>query len=220
MGQFQAGQWFIIITIYFVLFIGVVTAVANFSAENNLNFDDGTTATGSINGLSAQTEYFCDADRYAWTPSGESYKISASNSDCSLTAGILKADVCNAINGCSWQNVTTGFWFFSSTTETCTGTLNDTYFGKNSSNNYCNAPASYNNLTQCIYLGCSWYETNPLQNEINSPKEFIGLIADIFTFRYDFGFDGLLNTLITIFLVFIPLFIWLIALYYMTPFIH
>lgn len=211
MGQFESANWFIGVTIYFILFIATVTAVSSLG----LDFEDGTTSTGSISGLSGDVEIFCSDPRYRYLPNGEYTETYEDNDQCSVSTGAFSSSVCNAIQGCTWSNVTEGFWFFSSTSEACTGDINLTYYDA-ADDGLCTGL----NTSSCQLLGCTLYEYDPLNAEISSPKEIMGTVAELFTFRYDFGFTGLLNTLLSIFLVFIPLLIWILSLYFMLPFLH
>jgi hypothetical protein len=221
MGSFNAGVWFIVVSLYFILFIAVVSSVQTFSQETGIEFTDGTTANGSIDSLTLSSQPFCDTPRVRYGSDGSSsFQINPNEDDCSLTNGILNQQVCEGLVGCSWQNITTGFWFFSDTKETCIGTLNASYYGKDDTNNFCTAPVVSSNATICIRMGCLMYTTEPLTYDITSPKQLFLLVTDLFSFRYDFGFDDLLNILLTIILIFIPLLIWLMALYYMIPFFH
>jgi len=221
MGKFTSGIWFILVTLYFIFFIGTVSVVNLFAYEEGINFNDGTITNGSLTGLNVNPEFFCDTPRYTYSADGSNqFKINPSSSNCRDTAGVVSEDICERIVGCSWEEVTSGFWFFSSTSETCVGTINATHYGKTNQNNFCTANNVSGNLTNCILMFCTWYETQPLQSDITSPRQLINLIGELFTFRYNFGFDGFLNIFITILFIFIPLLIWLLSLYFLLPFIH
>jgi hypothetical protein len=211
MGQLNAGVWLILTSIYFIIFISVVASVSSLG----LDFEDGTISDGDISSLTGQSVFQCDTPRYAIRGDGSVYITRENNLDCRSSYGANNDKLCNQINGCTWENVTSGFWFFADTTETCNGDINLNFYDSEN-DGLCKGLTS----NDCFILGCTYYETNPYTSDISSPKEIMGLIFQLFTFRYDFGFSGLLNIIISIFFMFIPLLIWIMSLYFMLPFAH
>jgi len=158
-GQNGPGLWIIAIIIYFTLFIGITTGVSNIASE----VDSGSINAYTIDKARAQfatskNSYVCQNPRLVWDPLSRTPIVSDpneifpkkfqaefifSNLDCNINRGVFLQSHCEAMNGCTWENTTySGFdlfnwstWFGASDTsiETCTGVINSSYYGINSS---------------------------------------------------------------------------------------
>jgi len=249
-GEFQAGIFLIFAVAYFFFFILVVNSsenVAGLGATNTslVNIDLGTVEFDAIIGSS-----FCTNPRSGYdATTGESYLYSNAQSDrlfCEESIGIKGSSICSDIAGCSWQNVTSGWWFWTSTTSaSCIGNINSSYYNIESTNpiigrprvkvhnntgywatytpfndpSACEHPNVLLNKTLCDMFSCSW-EIATADTTFNSVGSIYSTIAEVFTFRYDFGFSNeAIAVLMNFIFIVLPLLVLIISLYFMIPLI-
>lgn len=121
-GQMGASVWLMSVFIYFIFFTLIV-----YSAEN-IELESSTTgvpvvelADMEFNGFIGQT--YCNNPRSYFNPvTKEQDFYSNKERDrlfCEESSGALSLDNCNEISGCNWEEYSTGFWFFATTTEGC-----------------------------------------------------------------------------------------------------
>jgi len=249
-GQAVAGVWFVAIAIYFIFFI-----LGVYSAENIANGTSNTTLTNSdidsINFNNIIGTTICENPRYYYNPdtAEESIYNNAQNDRlfCEESVGIFSQTSCESIAGCTWENVTSGWWIFSSTDDaTCMGDINASAYGIDVNDGFigrprvaphnntgvwatytpfsdasvCTHPNVENNKTLCDLFSCSW-TTISAETGFNSAGDIYSTIGDIFTFRYDFGLSNNgVKFFLNFFFVVLPLLILIISIYFMLPVIH
>lgn len=222
MTKLWAGVTIIGISIYFILLIALTTYGEAWANEVGINFGGNATDSVSLN-QSIEQQSSCDYPRYRYTPDGEQSKFNfdLDNTDCGISVGALGENECNAVQGCSWENTTSGFLFFSSQEESCVGDINKTYYndGVATSKDMCLMDGLQGDKSNCQKLGCTVYE--PQDDFGSGDVGFLSMfqqVSDLFTFRYDFGFEGILSVVSTLLLVWLPSLIVLLCLYILSPF--
>jgi len=227
MGSARAGKWIIGLLIYFFVFVIIVTSASNM--DNDISSTGGEFADKETPFNSP----YCDGQRTKIIfQSDDSYDIidnyNEDDTDCSLTTGVVDQDICEYIEGCSWENVTITHWFSADESSfTCNGTVNTTYY--NDDENFtgyslCEMTGLDNNL-DCSILGCFWYNENTATNlNLDSTWSNVNSIAStiggLFLFRVDLGMPEQAKTIFIFILFYIPFFILLMAIYFILPFIH
>jgi hypothetical protein len=215
MGEFKAGVWFALTTLYFFLFVGIATVATTFGSDVGAEYGSASFSGGDLVSFDSDSGLYCDDPRYGYAPNGDYIRVGVTDYRCSASLGATQEDVCNALLGCTWENVTSGFWFFASTDEGCTGTINASQYSLATAN-----LCTTNITSECQILGCTVYEPQQESDIPKSPLYFLTVTADLFTFQYDFGFNNLTDTFLTFMAVFLPLLLWIYSLYMMLPVIH
>lgn len=246
-GSYLAGTMFFVIFLYFVIFILVVDSTANINdVDSELNVTDFSGTQGNL----YQIGYFgqvCNNPRSEYDPNTAEVTESddPDHLDCEKSRGVLRDDICNSIEGCNWENVTTGFWFWETTEDaTCLGTINASYYGIDTTTfldneivashsntdtfndlygtkkTICNHPNVIRNETLCQTFSCTYdfLQTDTQTTDLGSIKRTAG---DVFTFRHDFDVDNSFMSFVLNFVfVILPILGLLIAIYFMLPVIH
>jgi len=246
-GSILGASVFFFLFIYFVVFILVADGADSMGTENDdINVTDFSGTDGGLYGIG----YFgqvCNTPRYEYDP--ESTDVSETNDpdhlDCERTKGVLRSDICNSIEGCSWENVTSGFWFWETTEDaTCLGSINASYYGIDttsflgrevvvehsntevfrdrygSKKSICNHPNVVRNESLCNTFSCTFdfLQTDLEDTGLSSIRRTAG---DVFTFRYDFDVENsVLSFVINFVLVILPMIALLISIYFMLPIVH
>lgn len=228
-GSGSGAKWLLGLSIYFALFIIVVSLVTSLQGGEYYSDID---KSGS----------FCSNVRLDYYPYSDetterSTQLALRHLDCSRSRGVLSQDICEEISGCSWESELTGFWFWTSEKNaTCIGSMDVselgilTYqsaftegggYGVKAHNNtpsgryygsVCNHPNVLNNQTLCEYFSCIWEDYQPI-NDINIDSGLslsMGArawrtVKQLVTFQYDFGITGTGGFIINLFLFWIPL---------------
>lgn len=235
-GVFVAGVWILLLILYFTIFIFIVNGSQNISIESDYNLNS------SLNNYDMfENTGQCSLPRYFYSSNTGEIKETKypDNMDCRVNVGVTSSETCNSINGCNWTEVTSGFWLWKETFETCDGSINGSYYGIettnflggvyskthdnvnfNDENNVCTHPSVIHNKSLCSMFSCSWVETNKDIEQVNY-KTLMSSVSDLFTFKYDFGFDNSFIAYIMNFIFFVlPLFMLIIAIYFASPVIH
>lgn len=180
MGEFKAGIWFSLISLYFMLFIVLVSSSQSFGAEINATSSGSVVSGGDVpNVLQSvgQEETRCVLPRKAYAPDSTSYRVSPLSLKCENSAGGISESNCNEIAGCTWGSVNEStltsiinfITFQSTANETCNGYINITspeYGGEfvrnplpnafaSSKTNVCNLPNVQDSPYYCGLLGCT-----------------------------------------------------------------
>src|SRR6056297_1702685 len=218
-GSFNAGVWFIGVMIYFVFFILIVHGTTSLDEETA----DSDLVEIELEGVNFDTligTNYCTSPRFGYNAqTGELTEYNRRNRDklfCEESPGALSQSECNDIAGCSWENVTTGFWFWESTeSASCIGDINATEYDiemtdpligrprvKSHNNtgiygtytpfsdpNVCEHPEVLYNKTLCDLFVCTWESATP-DATFNSVGSIYSTVGDVFTFRHDFGFSN------------------------------
>lgn len=133
---------------------------------------------------------------------------------------------CNDLNGCIWKNASFLFVF---NTSGCIGDVNKTFYGINESVTFktlCTDPVILFNESLCGVLGCTWLnysEVVDLNYEIeqdNNAMDIIETVMFVAKFRADFGLPGAFNWIVTFIMLFIPVIMLFLAIYFASPFAH
>jgi len=245
MGEFKAGGMFVLMIIYFIVFIASVSLGEQINQESSeINVES------QIEGLEGYYNDFskiCITPRFEYDP--DTADITESNDPnnllCEKSKGVLSKTICESIEGCSWENVTNGFWFWKSTEPaSCLGNINGTAYGietktflgqnyvsdhnnteyfednYNIKNSVCTHPNVIKNKTLCDTFSCSYnrLDTPEPEANLNSIKNSVG---DIFTFRHDFGFESTTAQFFgNLLFVVLPLIMLAISIYFMLPVVH
>jgi len=211
MGSATASKWFIILLIYFISFITLTSSLSN------MNDDFTVTGDGLINNTQLATK--CDSPRkvYSSTPP-DMVELSADYlDDCKYTRGSIIPELCNDIEGCAWENITT--WLFGyDTTESCVGDVNTSFYNDDvalgSYTSLCDMSDLQDNQNLCVFMGCTWYVKTPedlakdaegLGALKNSVSSISGLLGQMVTFGIDVGLTGFANVLFFMVFLYIPL---------------
>lgn len=202
-----AGIWIFVLIFYYICLGLILTATANIESTNS--FINGSSGGYINSGLSGM----CDKPRETYNANGDLTKTNDRTTSCALTLGTFDEEVCNRIIGCTYDNITTGIFWWKDTLEICTGTINRTYYSGDDSTAFksiCKWSNVLHNETACEDLGCKWNEDIP---EIDSYSVW-DLVKDIFTNDVSFGFenDGV-NNLLTFIFVWFPLIVIAFAFY-------
>lgn len=208
------------LSMYFIIFLITVSAVDSLGITGS---DGETTDDVDISTLEPQINEFCSDPRVAWSADGSVYEIREAETDCQQSIGVISEDRCNALQGCEWRNETTYILFFSSVTEGCFGDINISYYNDGNSDyeSVCELSEPYENRNTCLQLGCTWNRaTEDDLSQISNPRSILNILGELFSFRYDFGFSGLINTFVNLMLFYIPFIILAISIYFMLPFAH
>lgn len=240
-GEFNAGVWLVGIVIYFIFFILTTNGVSQLYAESGENI---TISSSNLDFSSFAGGNYCNNPRYAYNPETlEQYEYKTTQYDflnCEESIGVKSESICSNINGCSWDNVTSGFWFWTTTEEaSCIGNINASYYGIETTteitgevvkahNNtatfgivsICNHPNVIQNKTLCSTFGCTW-DTLKIDNTYTSTSSVIDTVKDLFSFRYSFGFDDdTANNILNVIFFYIPLLMLIVSIYFMLPIVH
>lgn len=207
---------------YFLFLTLFTTYGGAFAQEFNLQAGNITQNVNISEVIVGQS--YCDYPRYRYSTDGQGtrFLFNLDNLDCSVSVGALGEDSCNSIAGCSWSN-TSNFLWFTTQSQSCTGQINKTFYndGVPTEKDICliDGLQGNGNENTCAILGCTSYE--PKNNEGYGSVGFLDVvqqISDLYTFRYDFGFEGFLQVISTLFLVYLPSIILLGAIYILSPF--
>jgi hypothetical protein len=246
-GQFGAGIWFILLVVYFFFFVVIVNSVG---VLDDIAGDYSGAAT-NVDFTSLTGRTYCSDPRYAYdAATGQETVYSSSSRDrlfCEESIGVRDQTTCDSIAGCSWETVTTGFWFWTTVINaTCIGDINATAYGVDMTDPIIGRPrvmshdstgvfSSYTpfsspspcdhenvifNKTRCEVFTCSWTSEAP-QETIKSATGIYDTVKTLFLFRYDFGFENAgLAVLANFIFIVLPLLMLIMALYFMLPIIH
>lgn len=211
-GSSTAGRWILSLVIYFFAFIIIVTYASQLG--------DGVTYSGDdlINkSLASVSSGVCSEPRLFYNSDGTKREVSGSSSriaSCWATEGFIYDDVCNSIEGCTWEeaNPVYCFFFTCSTNNTiCSGSINLTYYGSNSSdlssrNSICSISGLQGNRNACESFGCTYYSSySEIPTGIRENKDSIlETVADLVSFRADIGIPQSYNYLFSFIFFYLP----------------
>lgn len=240
-GDFQAGKWLVILVIYFMFFIFTANGVSNLYTESDvseLSVSDSNFDYSSLIG-----ENVCSNPRYYYDPTSldtyEYSNVNVRNLECDESIGVKSQTICESINGCVWENVTSGLWFWETTeAASCLGKINASYYGINTSTIFkgevvaahdntptfgaatpCNHPNVLENQSLCDIFSCTWQKVE-IADSYTSSSSVVDTVKELFTFRYDFGFSDNVNSIVIFIFFIIPLIMIIVSIYYMLPFAH
>ena len=248
-GSFGATTFFILATIYFIFFIIVANASENLGSMSESDYV--TVELDGIEFDALMGSSYCTNPRFKFDPqTGEKSEYGSAWVDslkCEESAGVLSQSSCETITGCAWENVTGGWWFWETTeSASCIGDINATSYGVSqttpvlgrsyvtghtntglwakytpfSDSSPCEHPSVLKDIELCSTFSCTWEKVTP-ETTFNSVSTIYGTVGDIFTFRYDFGFESTGLTLLVNFLfIILPLLILILSVYYMIPLLH
>lgn len=233
MVEFRGGMVVVIMVIYFTFFIAIVDSTEQMKGQID---------TRNVTELSYSSDYnllsdgYCNSPRYEFNSERERVLSSDERTlACEVTAGVKGKEYCERLEGCYWDNATSGFWFWTTEGEaTCLGNVNHTYYNMekyelsnfikyhnnsnfwNTDTSVCNHPTVIDNSTLCGFFSCTWSEES-FDADV-SYKGIKGTVGDIFTFSYDFNEDNpTMKFLLNFLFVVVPLLILLIAVYTLIP---
>ena len=161
--------------------------------------------------------------------------------NCDISLGVLSNETCNNLEGCSWTYDTTASSYTCTGEINASYYDIDTYSYLFSSTNYvashinsqigqrgsiCNSPNVYDNESLCNLFSCTWYDDKILSDlsiediKLNlgytsNLKTAWGTLGELFTLRFDIGFENPMFTYIFNFFVF-----WLPMLFLIFAFIQ
>lgn len=214
MGEFKSVVWIVLLSIYMFIFVIVASVV-----------DSTVISSDYLDVENISGDGFCDSPRYAIRPDGDEQTIPKTDERCIDTRGAISEDRCESIDGCVWGNETI-FFFWTSSDETCTGTININNLTNETLNplslyNLCTLEYVIDDRELCYNLGCTWYdETTSDTDIVSSPVNLLKTLGTLFTFRYDFGLNSIFNGFLNFFLFWIPLLMLIGAVYFLAPFLH
>ena len=209
MGDFNAFPVFIGCVVYFFLFVIIVTV-----GEESGSVDDYLNVSGTNAG-------YCASPRIAFNVNSEEYDVPETSERCIQTRVSFDEAGCDEINGCEWEESST--FLFWTVDAGCYGSINLSNYTSDTINGfsfYDVCSLEYvQNQEDCYNLGCTWSK-DAEEIEITSSKNIFGVLGSLFTFRYDFGFTGIWNTLFIFVFFYIPFLLILGTGYFMLPFLH
>lgn len=225
MSKEWAGKTVLGLAIYMILFVLTVSYAGE--VANYFEFTLQGNATKDVDlELSLGSEYSCGYPRYKYATTGESskYVFDKDNLDCEVSAGAISPKTCDFFEGCTWKNETSGFLWFKDVTGICEGDLNKTFYndGVYTEEKICDVvglQGNENTLT-CSQLGCTVYEPRNLGevSGISSTADVMGTLGNLFSFKYDFGFErSIFNFLANFTFFYLELIVLVIALYILSP---
>jgi len=228
MGSFEAGRWLLGLVIYFSVFLLVTTYVQNWNPSSI--GESQTTGDADLDELISSGDNFCATPRYRiGGQTNMNYFIPVTIEfyrNCGLLPSRYSEDDCNDVVGCFYDNTTS---FFDFTDEQCEGEINFSYYANNDSvdaefvrelGDPCSLERVVNNKVNCQLLGCTWYDGVDVDyTDFKNPFTILDAVGNLFTFRYDYGFEGY-DVLLNLIFFYFPFIVLLIAVYYAMPFIH
>lgn len=213
MGDFKSLPLISILTVYFFLFL-TITVVAD-----DVEMDEYYSGDIISNGT-------CTAPRIAFDDEFKTYEVNEPSANCIKTRVAYDEQGCNDIPGCAWDNETI-FFFFNTGSQICDGSIDKDNLSGGESwglfTSVCELADVRYNQTLCYNIGCTWASGGESFSKIDNKNQLLTTISDLFTFRYDFGFSGDLETVnivINFFLFYLPLVLLIGAIYFMIPIIH
>lgn len=237
------GMLLITMSIYFTMLSFIVASGLNLELESQQNM--------VINDVGDGYQYIqqfggeCNIPRTYYDPRTlDTREVSSGRGlqriECENSPGVQSPDMCNAIQGCSWNTTSSGWWIWREEYDTCLGTINgsaydietEIVFGyeriQNHENsipgrfwNVCTHPEVIYNQSMCVDIfGCNWMTIeDKLEIQIQHTN-VIRTFGNLLSFQYDWGFENqFIATLINFLLVVIPMLLVLIAIYSLIPFI-
>ena len=224
MSKAWAGKLLLGLIGYFTIFVLIITYGSSVAESFGGSIGGETTFDVSLNSTFG-SQSSCSFPRYRYNQNGDSskYIFDINNLDCDISAGAISPNVCDYIEGCNWANTTTGWLWFSSTTQHCNGTINQTYYndGEINTENFCNMDGLQGDTetNTCGVLGCTSYAPrNDAKGGVLKPLVMLDTVGNLFLFRYDFGFETDLYDWITNFIIFyIPFLLLIMSIYILSP---
>lgn len=224
MGEFKSGVLALSLFIYLSAFIFGLAILDNFTNTFEI---ESLTHNGEVsNFIDPSTLGSCQLPRSAFNPVTGLWEdmnvITQHSTKCEYTTGNIDETGCNSIDGCSYQLNT--FLWFTTGTQGCVGLVNLTSLGVdapavNIYGEVRNLHEYIDNQDTCELFGFTWTDAQENINSINL-EGILTLIGDVFTFRISFSESTFLSILITFIAFYIPLIAFIIALYFMLPFLH
>ena len=225
MGSSTGSKWLLLLVLYFGIMTLIVTLVSTITPITT------STVTSGEQCSEPRTIWEQDNPEPVDITGYSSFVQSKfmSNLACGSSIGIFANDTCESISGCTWE---IDVKWFAPDVETCTGDINYTHYGFNTTyvlletfgighrftvdddNNFqsaCIQDAVILDETLCNMLSCTWENRSGLSaidlDEINTPKvSMIGKmwrnIKDMFLFKFDFGFTDASANYILNFIIF------------------
>ena len=208
-GSGTAGVWILGMLIYFFFLIVIVTNVSNFDAT--------ITYSGEEILNSSFLETRCETPRYTINDDGEQVVSGwKNNPSCELTFGQYNEDLCNALEGCTWENVTSGWWLWESSDYVCNGDVNTTYYNNNEthSGTVCSMSSLQNNEDLCFIMGCTYYteEVASALEGLSDINTMFDTIAGLIVFDADIGVPTGFAYLFSFIFFYIPLLVLIMAI--------
>lgn len=225
MGEFQAGKWLMLLTIYFICLISSLSLSESFANEYDLDYNVSTTGDESLIGSLSFGK--CQEPR-SYVKDGEIVELNTFEDTllCEFTKANVDLDVCNAVSGCSIQNDSFLWWTsdnYCGGEVNLTGEYNVSSELYESSSGFATTNVSLQNLLstreQCEFFGFTWSTEDNIDTEIGV-EGITSVIGGLFTFRATFSTDYWWNFILTTILFYIPFIALLLALYFALPFLH
>ena len=230
MGSGTGAKWVAMIALYFTVMLFIVGLV-NTTMGTSIGEEVDTSGT------------YCGSPREIYEPYnpnpidqselGWIYRnYYEAHIDCEKSQGILGQDICEDIDGCTWDSPNN--WFqnlFGSADDTCTGQMNHTFIlvdgtqpigllgtgiadytdaSGETSKFICTHPDVYENETLCNELSCTWkyrdaisdFETSDIEPKLSLLGSIWEVTKDLVSFKFDFGFEDTSANFILNFLIF------------------
>lgn len=188
----MAFKAIIIISIYFSLFTIGVNSVEN--VEQKSYMDDGfiyDEYLSNIEGMctNPRTIYQKESENKIDVESYDKPSNTVKFLDCEITQGVTGEDKCEQIEGCNWTTIESGWWFWGSSYETCTGSINFTYYNISEAYKITGAGSMFNPEKVTNYESGERYyavqdETPVSVCELNKSQENNNLCSSIFGCEY------------------------------------
>lgn len=244
MGSETGAKWLGLLILYFGLMTFIVSLIASIGGTSITTSVEDTESGTACGGPRLIYEPY-SMTPIDTSDTGRNYEIFyGAHIECDRSKGVIGQDVCEEITGCAWEDP--GNWFsnlFGSSEPTCNGEMNymfmnDTYrsylgwvidayedVDPLTDQFICKHPSVISNETLCNELSCTWKYRSGLTDidtsDIEEPKlgllgNMWSVVKDMFTFRFDFGFEDTTGDYILNFIVFwLPLIGVILAIYVM-----
>lgn len=202
MASDTAGKWLLGLVIYFFIMITIVTYASNMNSD--VTYSGGT--------LPTEKETYCDSPRVMYDQNFDLINNPYVNTkECESTLGIYSQNACEFINGCIWDNVTTGFLWWTDTIVTCTGDVNTSYYNNGTTTSrVCNMQDADNiSSGLCSMLGCTPYVESSIQQ--GNKQGVFDTIYEMATFQVDVGLPDAYEYLFSFVFFYLPLIILILA---------
>jgi len=226
MGSFSAGKTLVSCLIYFLV-LGTILNISNtflVSLDRTpIGFNDNDALEFSYD----LTSNSCDSPRYyPYVDGVQKENTQAFREDCGMTNGIFYEGLCTSISGCSWGVDSPEWWEIwkdDNVSDTCLGEINTSDYNNGTERGVfqtiCDLSSLQDNETLCNTLGCTYFEHTEGISKHTSEILWVQ-IGNVFTLSFETGLPSPYNEVILIFMLYLPLIMFLIAGYYMLPFIH
>lgn len=235
MGSFKAGQWIIVLLIYFTVYFLIVWGALNLQAvygytDTSVHYTDpGFYQYASYSNYGGKCSPPGEIKRFsesAWNIGLFGNCTPTNNQRCGISCDELDTNnrTCTNVVNCTWINDTDLFGFTVFPAH-CDGLVDNIYYNISEHDSYCSAPGLQNEIL-CNVFKCSWSNTSAIYvQEVSLLKPQKGMVMFYETAKFMLGMRvdfGLMTFgwLWAFFFTYIELLMLFFSIYMALPFLH